>query len=90
MHSLQVDERHLQAFFWSIWDLINFVNLSVRFKRATRLELDCAKPYLEVLILKQPWQTAWPERISYGLSDAADNLVFQMMTTYLLFFYTDV
>ena len=56
----------------------------------TRLELDCVKPYLEVLILKQPWQTAWPERISYGLSDAADNLVFQMMTTYLLFFYTDV
>lgn len=40
--------------------------------------------------MKQPWQTAWPERISYGLSDAADNLVFQMMTTYLLFFYTDV
>lgn len=36
------------------------------------------------------WQTRWPERISYGLSDAADNLVFQMMTTYLLFFYTDV
>ena len=40
--------------------------------------------------MNQPWQTAWPERISYGLSDAADNLVFQMMTTYLLFFYTDV
>lgn len=36
------------------------------------------------------WQTKWPERISYGLSDAADNLVFQVMTTYLLFFYTDV
>lgn len=36
------------------------------------------------------WVTRWPERISYGLSDAADNLVFQMMTTYLLFFYTDV
>lgn len=36
------------------------------------------------------WVTQWPERISYGLSDAADNLVFQMMTTYLLFFYTDV
>ncbi len=32
------------------------------------------------------WQTKWPERISYGLSDAADNLVFQVMTTYLLFF----
>ncbi|WP_395321721.1 MFS transporter [Levilactobacillus parabrevis] len=38
----------------------------------------------------KPWQTKWPERLSYGLSDAADNLVFQMMTTYLLFFYTDV
>lgn len=36
------------------------------------------------------WSTRWPERISYGLSDAADNLIFQMMTTYLLFFYTDV
>ncbi|MFT8909191.1 MAG: glycoside-pentoside-hexuronide (GPH):cation symporter [Lentilactobacillus diolivorans] len=36
------------------------------------------------------WVTRWPEQISYGLSDAADNLVFQMMTTYLLFFYTDV
>lgn len=36
------------------------------------------------------WATRWPERISYGLSDAADNLIFQMMTTYLLFFYTDV
>jgi len=40
--------------------------------------------------LNSPWQTKWPERLSYGLSDAADNLVFQMMTTYLLFFYTDV
>lgn len=36
------------------------------------------------------WRTSVTERISYGLSDAADNLVFQMMTTYLLFFYTDV
>ena len=36
------------------------------------------------------WVTGWPERISYGLSDAADNLIFQMMTTYLLVFYTDV
>ncbi|MFC6260501.1 MFS transporter [Levilactobacillus fujinensis] len=40
--------------------------------------------------MNHTWQTKWPERISYGLSDAADNLVFQMMTTYLLFFYTDV
>lgn len=36
------------------------------------------------------WVTGWPERISYGLSDATDNLIFQMMTTYLLVFYTDV
>ncbi|KRK63950.1 Na+ xyloside symporter or related transporter [Companilactobacillus tucceti DSM 20183] len=36
------------------------------------------------------WQTSITERLSYGLSDAADNLVFQMMTMYLLFFYTDV
>lgn len=40
--------------------------------------------------MNRAWQTDWTERISYGLSDAADNLVFQMMTTYLLFFYTDV
>ncbi|MFT8871045.1 MAG: MFS transporter [Sporolactobacillus sp.] len=40
--------------------------------------------------MNSQWQTRWPERISYGLSDAADNLVFQMMTTYLLFFYTDI
>ncbi|AZZ61541.1 MFS transporter [Oenococcus sp. UCMA 16435] len=40
--------------------------------------------------MDRTWQTKWPERISYGLSDAADNLVFQMLTTYLLFFYTDV
>jgi len=36
------------------------------------------------------WVTSIPERLSYGLSDAAVNLVFQMMTMYLLFFYTDV
>lgn len=30
------------------------------------------------------------ERVSYGLSDTASNLVFQIFTTYLLFFYTDI
>jgi len=30
------------------------------------------------------------ERISYGLGDAASNLIFTMVTTYLMFFYTDV
>lgn len=34
--------------------------------------------------------TSKKERLSYGLSDAADNLVFQTITTYLLFFYTDI
>lgn len=36
------------------------------------------------------WETSLKERISYGLSDGADNLIFQVMTTYLLYFYTDV
>ncbi|WP_439425679.1 glycoside-pentoside-hexuronide (GPH):cation symporter [Oenococcus alcoholitolerans] len=40
--------------------------------------------------MEQTWQTGWTERISYGLSDAADNLIFQMMSSYLLFFYTDI
>ncbi|MBC6297939.1 MFS transporter [Listeria sp. FSL L7-1517] len=32
----------------------------------------------------------WKERISYGLSDTACNLAFQVIATYLMFFYTDV
>lgn len=48
------------------------------------------KPVIKMGQRNPSWSTRWPERISYGLSDAADNLVFQMMTTYLLFFYTDV
>lgn len=35
-------------------------------------------------------QTTWKERISYGFSDTASNLVYSMITTYLMFFYTDV
>ncbi|MGX4585325.1 glycoside-pentoside-hexuronide (GPH):cation symporter [Paenibacillus chitinolyticus] len=35
-------------------------------------------------------QVPWKERISYGLGDTASNLVFQMITMYLMFFYTDV
>ncbi|MDM5336422.1 MFS transporter [Fictibacillus enclensis] len=30
------------------------------------------------------------EKVSYGLGDTASNLVFTMVTTYLMFFYTDV
>lgn len=35
-------------------------------------------------------QVPWSERISYGLTDTGYNLVFTMVGTYLLFFYTDV
>ncbi|MCM3340883.1 MFS transporter [Paenibacillus sp. MER TA 81-3] len=35
-------------------------------------------------------QVSWKERISYGLGDTASNLVFQMITMYLMFVYTDV
>lgn len=34
-------------------------------------------------------QVPWFERISYALTDTASNLVFQVVTTYLLFYYTD-
>lgn len=35
-------------------------------------------------------QVPWKERISYGLADTASNLIFTMVATYLLYFYTDV
>lgn len=35
-------------------------------------------------------QMPWKERISYGLGDTASNLIFQMTTLYLMYFYTDV
>ncbi|WP_342047949.1 MFS transporter [Bacillus sp. OTU530] len=35
-------------------------------------------------------QVPLKERISYGLGDTASNLVFTMVSTYLMFFYTDV
>jgi glycoside/pentoside/hexuronide:cation symporter, GPH family len=35
-------------------------------------------------------QVSWKERISYGLADTASNLLFVMVSTYLLYFYTDV
>ncbi|MBT2695906.1 MFS transporter [Bacillus sp. ISL-40] len=35
-------------------------------------------------------QVPLKERISYGFGDTASNLVFTMVTTYLMFFYTDV
>lgn len=38
----------------------------------------------------EPRVVGWLEKISYGLGDTASNLVFHMVGTYLLFFYTDV
>lgn len=35
-------------------------------------------------------QVSLKERISYGLGDTASNLIFTVVTTYLMFFYTDV
>lgn len=35
-------------------------------------------------------QGVWKQRIGYGAADTACNLVWQMMTLYLMFFYTDV
>ncbi|MEK4347125.1 MFS transporter [Paenibacillus sp. FSL P4-0184] len=35
-------------------------------------------------------QMPWRERISYGLKDTASNLIFQITTLYLMYFYTDV
>ncbi|WP_211748672.1 MFS transporter [Paenibacillus sp. Marseille-Q4541] len=35
-------------------------------------------------------QVSWKERISYGLGDTASNLIFQTVTLYLMFYYTDV
>lgn len=31
----------------------------------------------------------WQQRISYGVSDLACNLIWQIISLYLLFFYTD-
>lgn len=40
--------------------------------------------------MKEKNQVSLKERISYGLGDTASNLVFTIVTTYLMFFYTDV
>ncbi|RPK10747.1 glycoside-pentoside-hexuronide (GPH):cation symporter [Priestia endophytica] len=32
----------------------------------------------------------WPQRIGYGIADFSCNLIWQMITLYLMFFYTDV
>lgn len=32
----------------------------------------------------------WRQRIGYGVSDLACNLIWQMISLYLLYFYTDI
>ena len=32
----------------------------------------------------------WTQRIGFGSGDLAQNLIFQVTCTYLLFFYTDI
>ena len=32
----------------------------------------------------------WRQRFGYGISDLAANLIWQMITLYLMYFYTDV
>lgn len=32
----------------------------------------------------------WKQRVGYGVADTASNLIWQMVTLYLMFFYTDV
>lgn len=40
--------------------------------------------------MKEPNQVSFKEKVSYGLGDTASNLIFTVITTYLMFFYTDV
>lgn len=39
---------------------------------------------------KKKWMMKWQQRIGYGVSDLACNLIWQMISLYLLYFYTDI
>ncbi|HFD3584201.1 TPA: MFS transporter [Enterococcus faecium] len=41
-------------------------------------------------LLKRKWLTKWRQRIGYGVSDFACNLIWQVISLYLLYFYTDI
>ncbi len=43
---------------------------------------------MEVLLYRKSMKkkVGWGERVSYGLSDTASDLIFQMITIYLMFF----
>ena len=36
------------------------------------------------------YKLSWVQRIGFGSGDLAQNLIFQVICTYLLFFYTDI
>ena len=36
------------------------------------------------------YKLSWFQRIGFGSGDLAQNLIFQVICTYLLFFYTDI
>ena len=40
--------------------------------------------------LKGFYKLNWMQRIGFGSGDLAQNLIFQVTCTYLLFFYTDI
>ena len=44
----------------------------------------------QMSVLKRKWLTKWRQRIGYGVSDFACNLIWQVISLYLLYFYTDI
>lgn len=44
----------------------------------------------QMSLLKRKWLTKWRQRIGYGVSDFACNLIWQVISLYLLYFYTDI
>lgn len=45
---------------------------------------------LQEQVVNAPTISKWRQRIGYGVSDLACNLIWQMISLYLLFFYTDI
>ena len=49
-----------------------------------------ATSYAEKIVKKEPETIRFTEKVGYASGDLACNLIYQTVTTYLLFFYTDV
>ena len=54
------------------------------------IQYERIEPQIDVGGIFMRPEVSWKERISYGLGDTGSNLIFQMITLYLMFFYTDV